>query len=76
MEWTRGNKTDRTLKMRIPPSARFSGEVRKSVVAFADGTKFGQRNVEEFIFAVGEALANAIEHAHTSNVIEISCRAG
>lgn len=68
--------TDRgqALKVRIPPNARFGGSVRREVMAFANRSDLNPRDVEEFIFAVGEALANAIEHSRSSDVIEIRCQ--
>ena len=63
-----------TLRVRIPPNARFSGSVRAEVLSFADRFKIHSQEVEEFIFAVGEALANAIEHSHSTDVIEVRCQ--
>lgn len=62
-----------TLEVRIPPQARFGREVRREVLAFACRFKMGREDLEEFIFAVGEALANAIEHSRSSDVIEVRC---
>jgi anti-sigma regulatory factor (Ser/Thr protein kinase) len=66
--------TDDALHVRIPPQARFSGSVRHQVLSFAGNHEISDRELEEFIFAVGEALANAIEHSHTSDVIEVQCQ--
>jgi anti-sigma regulatory factor (Ser/Thr protein kinase) len=63
-----------TLRVRIPPNARFSGSVRAEVLSFADRFKIHGQELEEFIFAVGEALANAIEHSHSTDVIEVRCQ--
>jgi anti-sigma regulatory factor (Ser/Thr protein kinase) len=63
-----------TLKVRIPPNARFSRNVRQEVLSFADQFEISREELEEFIFAVGEALANAIEHSRTSDVIEVRCQ--
>ena len=60
--------------MRVPPNARFSSRVRHEVMSFADRFELTQRELEDFIFAVGEALANAIEHSHSTDVIEVRCR--
>lgn len=64
----------RNLRVRIPPSPRFSGNVRQQVLSFAGDHEINKQELEEFIFAVGEALANAIEHSRTSDVIEVQCR--
>ncbi len=62
------------LKVRIPPNARFSREVRQEVISFAGKFEIRHDELEEFIFAVGEALANAIEHSRSSDVIEVRCQ--
>lgn len=64
----------RSLRVRIPPNARFSRSVRHQVLSFAGDHEINDQELEEFIFAVGEALANAIEHSRTSDVIEVSCQ--
>ncbi|HLI97746.1 MAG TPA: ATP-binding protein [Candidatus Baltobacteraceae bacterium] len=64
----------RSLRVRIPPNARFSGSVRHQVLSFAGNREIDNQELEEFIFAVGEALANAIEHSRTSDVIEVHCQ--
>jgi anti-sigma regulatory factor (Ser/Thr protein kinase) len=64
----------RSLRVRIPPNARCSGNVRHQVLSFAGNHEINNQELEEFIFAVGEALANAIEHSRTSDVIEVHCQ--
>jgi anti-sigma regulatory factor (Ser/Thr protein kinase) len=63
-----------TLKVRIPPSARFSRSVRQDVLSFARKLNMEREPLDEFIFAVGEALANAIEHSRSTDVIEVRCQ--
>lgn len=48
--------------------------MRHQVLSFAGGHEIDDRKLEDFIFAVGEALANAIEHSRTSDVIEVHCQ--
>jgi anti-sigma regulatory factor (Ser/Thr protein kinase) len=62
-----------TLRLRIPPNARFGRLVRRQVLAFASQFRISHVDLEEFIFAIGEALANAIEHSHSNDVIEVRC---
>jgi anti-sigma regulatory factor (Ser/Thr protein kinase) len=62
-----------TLSVRIPPNARFGRLVRGQVLAFASQFDVSRPDLDEFIFAVGEALANAIEHSQSNDVIEIRC---
>lgn len=64
----------RSLRVRIPPNARFSHSVRHQVLSFAGNQEISSQELEEFIFAVGEALANAIAHSRSSDVIEVHCQ--
>jgi anti-sigma regulatory factor (Ser/Thr protein kinase) len=56
----------------VPPDARLGGYVRQEVIAFAETQGIDEPDVTDFVGAIGEALANAIEHAHTEEPIEIS----
>lgn len=62
-----------TLKVRIPPSPRFGKKVRDEVITFANQHNISRAELDEFIFAIGEALANAIEHSNSQDVIEVRC---
>jgi anti-sigma regulatory factor (Ser/Thr protein kinase) len=62
----------RVLRLRIPPTAPRAQEVRATVAAFAKLQGVRSRDLESLIFAVGEALANAIEHAG-GDEIEVRC---
>ena len=70
----RPEEAERVLKVRIPPNARFGRSVRQEVLHFADRFEIRGKELEEFIIAVGEALANAIEHSRSTDVIEIRCQ--
>lgn len=74
MRFNSGEPGGRSLRVRIPPNARFSRSVRHQVLSFAGDHEISDHELEEFIFAVGEALANAIEHSRTSDVIEVHCQ--
>lgn len=63
-----------SLKVRIPPSARFGKRVRDEVVTFANRYDLHRADLEAFIFAIGEALANAIEHSGSDDIIEVRCQ--
>ena len=69
-----GGPRAETLKVRIPPNARFGKNVRDEVVEFANRYQIGRQELDEFIFAIGEALANAIEHSRSDDVIEVRCQ--
>jgi anti-sigma regulatory factor (Ser/Thr protein kinase) len=60
------------LCLRVPPDPRLGGYVRQEVMTFAELQGIADDEVADFISAVGEALANAIEHAHTVEPIEIT----
>ncbi|MBV9271588.1 MAG: ATP-binding protein [Candidatus Eremiobacteraeota bacterium] len=66
--------TAQALKVRIPPNARFGKSVRDEVVSFANRFQINRSELDEFVFAIGEALANAIEHSRSSDVIEVRCQ--
>lgn len=68
-----GGPAGQALKVRIPPNARFGKSVRDQVVSFANRYQINRNELDEFVFAVGEALANAIEHSRSNDVIEIRC---
>ena len=63
-----------SLRVRIPPNARFGKSVRDEVVTFAHQFAISRQDLDEFIFAIGEALANAIEHSGSADVIEVRCQ--
>ena len=67
------NSKARQLHLRIPPHARFSRIVRQEVSAFANQFEIDRDDLVEFMFALGEALANAVEHACSTRPIEVRC---
>lgn len=69
-----GMRAGRTLRLRIPPNARLSRHVRKEVISFAHGFEVSRRDLDELVYAIGEALANAIEHSRSTDAIEVRCR--
>jgi len=64
----------RTLKLRIPPDPRHARTVRDAITGFAALQGVHDGDVESLLFAVGEALANAIEHAKAQAEIDVTCR--
>jgi anti-sigma regulatory factor (Ser/Thr protein kinase) len=60
------------LRLRFPPDARYGKFVRERLTSFAETYALPIPDLREFISAVGEALANAVEHAKTRDAIEIS----
>ena len=63
-----------SLRVCIPPNARYGKGVRDEVIAFAGRHNISICDLEDFIFALGEAIANAIEHSGSHEAIEIVCR--
>lgn len=63
-----------SLKVRIPPNARYGKSVRDEIITFANSYRVSRADLDEFIFAIGEALANAIEHSGSDDVIEVRCQ--
>jgi anti-sigma regulatory factor (Ser/Thr protein kinase) len=61
------------LRLRVPPKPRYSKAVRDAVLAYALACGVARRALEDVMFAVGEALANAIEHAGSGDVIDVQC---
>lgn len=60
-----------TLQLRVPVDPRCARVVRDRLVEFATRQGLASNDVEEFMTAVGEAFANAIEHAGSDAPIEI-----
>jgi len=60
------------LRLCVPPDPRLGGYVRQELMAFAELQGIDTPDVTDFVSAIGEALANAIEHAQTHESIEIS----
>lgn len=60
------------LRFSVPPDPRLGGRVRHELISFAKSQGIDDADVADFIGAVGEAVANAIEHAHTEQPIEIA----
>ena len=61
-----------SLRLRVPPDARYGKFVRERLARFAAEASLTGADLREFITAIGEALANAIEHAKATDPIEIS----
>lgn len=66
--------SDHILRLCIPPDARFVHNVRDSLTEFAALHRVAAHDLEMLLFAVGEALANAVEHAGSTHDIEVQCR--
>ena len=63
----------RTLRLLVPPDACYARTVRDAIIGFASLHGIAADELEAILFAVGEALANAIEHAASCDDIEVTC---
>ncbi len=66
--------SEAVLNFRVPPLAHVSRIVREGVSDFACAHEVGEEDLAHFLTALGEALANAIEHAQAQRPIEIDVR--
>jgi anti-sigma regulatory factor (Ser/Thr protein kinase) len=60
------------LHLRLPPLPRSARTGRDALAALASFHEVASADVESLTFALGEALANAIEHAESDAEIEVS----
>jgi anti-sigma regulatory factor (Ser/Thr protein kinase) len=62
-----------SLRLCIPPDPQFSRYVRERVAGFAASLAVPDADALEFLTAVAEAFANAVEHSRTPQSIEVRC---
>jgi anti-sigma regulatory factor (Ser/Thr protein kinase) len=67
---------DAILDFRVPSQPHLSRVVREAVGDFARSHGISGDTLNHFLSALGEALANAIEHARSEKPIEIEVRIG
>jgi len=61
------------LRFRVIPSARCVRRVRERIATFAIENGLVDDGLRDLLTAVGEALANAIEHSRCVDAIDIEC---
>ncbi|HTV72355.1 MAG TPA: ATP-binding protein [Candidatus Acidoferrales bacterium] len=66
--------TDPMVDLRIPSEPCCAQIVRKVVILFARHHHVPQDDLEKLLTALGEALANAIEHGRAARPIRVRCR--
>jgi anti-sigma regulatory factor (Ser/Thr protein kinase) len=69
-----GRHSMNVLRMSIPPLPRFAGTARRALSQFAGVHSVESFDLQSLVFALGEAIANAIQHAETHEAIEINAR--
>ena len=62
------------LRISIPPLPRSAGTARRAFSTFAGFHRVRNVDAENLLFALGEAIANAIQHAETAESIELLAR--
>jgi anti-sigma regulatory factor (Ser/Thr protein kinase) len=72
-EWAESLRPASALRLQIPPEPRFARYVRERVKGFAAPYDVSQDDLDDFLTAIGEALANSMEHAQSDERIEVSC---
>lgn len=78
MKTTSSDERDRddlrsfNFQLRLPPLPRSARTGRDALAALASLHDISSTDLESLTFALGEALANAIEHAHSDAEIEVS----
>lgn len=58
----------------VPPDAQYVPTVRRQIEDFTRERRVSQVDIEALVLAVGEALANAVEHSDATHDIEVQCR--
>jgi anti-sigma regulatory factor (Ser/Thr protein kinase) len=64
------------IDFRVAPHAHLSRVIRDGVAAFARANGVGEDDLTHFLTALGEALANAVEHARADGPIVVEVRIG
>ena len=62
--------------MRFPCSRRYAARARRSLVTYLTSLHVDPRVQSELVTAVGEAIANALEHAREARFFEVRCAVG
>ena len=62
------------VRLRIPADPRYARVVRDRLVRFTEGRPIERQDVEEFVTAVSEAFANAIEHSGSHDPVDLELR--
>ncbi|MGP6157392.1 MAG: ATP-binding protein [Vulcanimicrobiaceae bacterium] len=68
--------TDAVLDLRVLPQPHFCAVVRQGVADFARAHGVAEEDLTHILTALGEALANAIEHARAEEPIDVEIRVG
>ena len=76
MKWThmeyRPGADGRALHLQLAPDPRLGRGIREQVLAYAASRGIAPADLGDFVTAIGEALANAMEHSQTTEPIEVT----
>jgi anti-sigma regulatory factor (Ser/Thr protein kinase) len=61
------------LRLHVPPDAGYARDARELIHTFATERGMSEDDVHEFVTAVSEALANAMEHGRPREPIDVLC---
>lgn len=64
------------VELRIPSKAEWVAVARLAVAAVANRLNFSIEDIEDVKLAVAEACTNCIQHAQSSDQIQITCETG
>jgi|ERR1700693_869428 len=64
------------LILRVPPQSDFCRAARERIIAFARSEGVSDDDIAYLVTAIGEALANAIEHANSAAPVQIDVQIG
>jgi anti-sigma regulatory factor (Ser/Thr protein kinase) len=62
-----------SLRLLVPSDPKYGSYIRERVLGFAAARCSDDADVAEFVAAVFEAFANAVEHARSEEPIEVKC---
>jgi stage II sporulation protein AB (anti-sigma F factor) len=60
------------LQLHVPPDPQLGRYVRDEVTAFAAALEIPKSDLGDFLSAIGEALANAVEHSGVRDEVEVN----
>ncbi len=70
----KGATGDHVLRLCVPPDPEHVPTVRREIERFTRKHRVAGADVETLLLAVGEAMANAVEHSESTHDIEVQCR--
>ncbi|MBV8152501.1 MAG: anti-sigma regulatory factor [Candidatus Eremiobacteraeota bacterium] len=69
-----GASNGHVLRLQVPPQARYARVVREKVARFAAERALDDYDTEDFVTALSEAFANAVQYCGSADPIEVEVR--